>query len=123
MRPVLRIHNNDYAEYIAELQIAKNDLDADGSGRNVLNGQMFRSRTATKMKLNVSMLPFTETQALELSSALAPEFVSVGYLNPMTNAETTGTFYCSEIDYGMQSYHPSEGITYYNDIKFSLTER
>ena len=34
-KPTLTINNHDYAAYIEELSPSRNDLDADGSGRDV----------------------------------------------------------------------------------------
>ena len=42
MKPVFKIGNHDYTAFLADdgLQPVRNDLDADGSGRNLLDGLM-----------------------------------------------------------------------------------
>lgn len=123
MRPKLIISSNDLAPYIEELGIQINDLDADGSGRSITDGKMYRTRVARKVKLDVKLMPLDETELSLISSIISPTYVNVLYLNPLTNEETTGEFYCSSINYGNQLYHNSESTTYYYDGSFSLTER
>ena len=55
-RPIFKINGHDYTRYLAEdgLKPTRNDLDSDGSGRNLLDGLMYRSRIATKVKWTVS---------------------------------------------------------------------
>ena len=42
MKPIFKIGKNDYTVFLAEDGLApvRNDLDADGSGRNLLDGLM-----------------------------------------------------------------------------------
>ena len=55
-RPIFKINGHDYTRYLAEdgLKPTRNDLDSDGSGRNLLDGLMYRSRIATKVKWTVA---------------------------------------------------------------------
>ena len=53
MKPVLIIGGHDYAPLVEELNISRNDLDAEGSGRDVQTGLMHRTRVATKLKADV----------------------------------------------------------------------
>ena len=50
MKPIFKIGKNDYTAFLAEDGLApvRNDLDADGSGRNLLDGLMYRTRIAQK---------------------------------------------------------------------------
>ena len=50
MKPIFKIGKNDYTAFLAEDGLApvRNDLDADGSGRNLLDGLMYRARIAQK---------------------------------------------------------------------------
>lgn len=40
MKPIFKIGSHDYTKYLADdgLKPTKNDLDSDGSGRNLLDG-------------------------------------------------------------------------------------
>ena len=45
MKPIFKIGEHDYTAFLEKLSPVKNDLDADGSGRNILDGLMYRSRS------------------------------------------------------------------------------
>ena len=55
IKPILKIGNHDYTAWLAEDGLApvRNDIDADGSGRNLLDGLMYRARIAQKDKWTV----------------------------------------------------------------------
>ena len=67
--PVLIINNHDYAPLVEELNIVNNDLDADGSGRDVQTGLMYRTRVATKMKVTVKAAAFSESAKEKIEQA------------------------------------------------------
>ena len=123
MTPKLIISSNDLAPYIEELNIQINDLDADGSGRNITDGKMYRTKVASKVKLDVKLLPLDESVLSTISTLVSPTYVNVTFLNPLTNQDVTKEFYCSSFTFGNQLYHNSEETTYYYDGSFSLTER
>lgn len=123
MTPKFQINNTDYAPYIQQLDIQINDLDADGSGRNILDGKMYRSRIASKFKLSVKMLPVSEQMIYEVSTAVSGTYTEVTFLNPKNNTEETKEFYCSSFNFGNQYYSPSEELSYYDGASFDLTER
>ena len=99
-RPVLIINGHDYAPYIEELSPSRNDLDADGSGRDVQTGEMFRTRIAVKQKWEVATV-----------------------LDPVTGGQTVKTFYTSSVPFGAQRYDKSSGATFYDGMTFSMTEK
>lgn len=123
MKPIFLINGNDYTRYLAEegLKPTKNDLDADGSGRNLLDGLMYRSRIATKMKWTVSFnrLPASVLAQLELD--MDSDFVSVTMLDAKENRHIARTYYCSTINEGVQRYIGGE--TVYDGVTFNITER
>ena len=69
-KPMLVINGHDYAEHILELNPSRNDLDADGSGRDVQTGLMHRTRIATKQKWDVKLNRLSEADVLHLLRAL-----------------------------------------------------
>lgn len=123
MQPKLIIGSTDFTELVMSIKPGNNDLDADGSGRDIHSGTMYRKKIADKDKLEVTMMRLWETDAAALKSALNHEYVSVQYLNPGNNAFKTTDMYCSSIDYGLQIYNRSKRKTYYEGVTFSLTEK
>lgn len=125
MRPIFKIGDHDYTHYIASdgLQGTRNDIDADGSGRNILDGTMYRSRICSKDKWTVSMLRMPEVVAQQLAKDLDATYTAVTLLDPRTNRYLTKTYYCSSVTYGVQRYDKTEGMTYYEGMTFNLTER
>ena len=121
MVPAFIINGHDYAEYVQEIKPSRNDLDADGSGRNLLNGLMYRKRIAIKAKLSVSFLRLDEAQMAQLENDMYPEYVSITTLDPRQNQLVTRTYYTSTINNGVQRY--IGGKTVYDGVSFDITER
>ena len=125
MRPVFRIGAHDYTAFIDRdgLQPTRNDLDADGSGRNLLDGLMYRARVSQKDKWSVKFLPLPELVMKSIAEDINPEYVQVTLLDPKTNTILTKTYYTSTLNYGSQQYDKNRGTTYYVGCTFDLTER
>lgn len=124
MQPIFLINGHDYTRYLAEdgLKPADNDLDADGSGRNLLDGLMYRSRIATKDKWTVSFLRLDEVVMAQLMADMKrTEYVQITLLDPDENRYMERTYYTSTINKGVQRYIGGE--TVYDGVTFNLTER
>lgn len=125
MKPVFKINGNDYTRYLADdgLKPTKNDLDSDGSGRNLLDGLMYRSRIATKDKWTVTFLRLDESVIQKLYADMYADqnYVSVTMLDAKTNRYLEKTYYCSTINEGVQRY--VGGRTVYDGVTFNITER
>lgn len=125
MKPVFKINGHDYTRYLADdgLKPTKNDLDSDGSGRNLLDGLMYRSRIATKDKWTVSFLRLDEDIMKQLYADMYAQqnYVSVIMLDARTNRHLEKTYYCSTINEGIQRY--VGGRTVYDGVTFNITER
>lgn len=122
-RPVLIINNHDYAAYIEELTPSRNDLDADGSGRDIQTGEMFRTRIASKQKWEVKLLRLPEGVHRQLLADIGGVYYQATVLDPVTGAQATKTFYTSSVPFGAQRYNKSTGAVYYDGTTFSMTER
>lgn len=121
MVPVFIVNGHDYTEYIQEIKPSRNDLDADGSGRNLLNGLMYRKRISSKAKLSVSFLRLDEDMMEQLEQDMWPEYINATTLDPRTNSQVTRTYYTSTINNGVQRY--IGGHTVYDGVSFDITER
>jgi len=122
-KPVLIINGHDYAEVVSSLEITRNDLDADGSGRDVQTGLMYRTRIASKLKVEVQMLALQQDTHRQLLGDLSPVFYDATVIDPETGAQTTRTFYTSTLPFGAQRYNRETGKPYYSGMTFSMTER
>ena len=123
MKPVLIINNHDYAKYVEELSPSRNDLDADGSGRDVQTGLMYRTRVASKLKVDVKLLRLQQSLMQQLLSDISDTYYSATLLDPTTGAQTTRTFYTATVPFGAQRYNKETGAPYYDGVSFSMTER
>lgn len=123
MRPIFEVNGHDYTEYLAEdgLKPSRNDLDADGSGRNLLDGLMYRSRIATKLKWTVTFNRLDAAVLSQIESDLNAEFVKIKLLEALSNRYVTRSYYCSTINEGVQRY--VGGKTVYDGVTFNITER
>ena len=122
-RPVLIINGHDYARYVEELNPSRNDLDADGSGRDVQTGLMHRTRIAVKQKWEVKLLRLSEVLHRQLLNDLSPVFYQATVLDPVTGQPATRTFYTSSVPFGAQRYDRSTGAPVYDGMSFSMTEK
>ena len=124
MQPKLVINGHDYTEYVAELSPTPNALDADGSGRDIQTGKMYRTLITDKLKWEVRMLRMPEVLAKTLYQDLMPTaFFTAQMLSPTTDTLVSKQYYCSSISFGTQRYFKSDGVTYYDGITFNMTER
>ncbi len=122
-QPVLIINNHDYAALVEELNLSLNDLDADGSGRDVQTGEMIRTRVATKLKAGVKLLRLKQSQMQQLIADLSQPFYSARVIHPATGAQVTKTFYTSTIPCGAQRYDRNTGAPFYDGVSFEMTEK
>ena len=122
-KPVLIINNHDYAALVEELNLSRNDLDAEGSGRDVQTGLMYRTRITSKMKATVKFFQLQQAAMQQLLSDIAQPFYSATVVDPATGAQVTKTFYTSTVPYGAQRYNKETGAPYYDGVTFDMTER
>lgn len=122
-KPIFKIGEHDYTEYLANegLKPSRNDLDSDGSGRNLLDGLMYRSRIATKQKWTVSFLRLDEDVMSQLVADMDADYVTITMLDSKANRNITRTYYCSTINEGIQRY--IGGRTVYDGVTFNIIER
>ena len=122
-RPVLIINGHDYAAYVEELRPSRNDLDADGSGRDVQTGLMYRTRIAVKQKWEVKLLRLSEAVHRQLLADISGAYYEATVLDPTTGAQSTRTFYTSSVPFGAQRFDRNTGAPVYDGMSFSMTER
>ena len=122
-KPVLIINGHDYAAYVEELNISRNDLDAEGSGRDVQTGLMYRTRIGTKMKVEVKLFAIQETIHKQLLSDISGVFYTAKVVDPATGAQAEKSFYTSTVPFGAQRYNKETGKPYYSGMTFSMIER
>lgn len=121
MLPVFIVNGHHYEEYLSELKPSVNDLDADGSGRNLLDGKMYRKRIASKDKYTATFLRLDEATMRQLRQDMNHEYVDVTLLDSLTNTHIEKTYYCSTINSGVQRV--AGGATVYDGVTFDITER
>lgn len=125
MKPIFKIGDHDYTGFLAEngLSPVRNDLDDDGSGRNLLDGLMYRARIAQKDKWTVKFNRLPELVMKSIAQDIDPEYVKITMLDPKTNRLLTKTYYTSTLTYGAQRYDRSTDLTCYDGCTFNITER
>lgn len=91
---VLKIDGFDIVPYTANegLKWQRQDVDGPSAGRST-NGDVIRDRIAIKIRWDVTCRPLTGEEQAIILQLIEPEFVSVEYLDPVTNQVTRGTFY------------------------------
>lgn len=94
--------------------------DLSKAERNA-RGTLIMERIATKSKLELSWKYLTRTQLSQILNAVSPTFFTVIYMDPITDANRTGTFYSGDRSVGMLRF--TNGVPEYRDVKFSIIER
>lgn len=123
MKPVFKIGDNDYTDFVLELEPVRNDLDSDGAGRNLLDGLMYRARIAQKDKWTVKFIRLPEQIMKGISNDIKGEFAKITLLHPDLNRVITKEFYTSTLKYGSQKYSKADELTVYDGCNFDFTER
>lgn len=121
--PILKIAGVDYTEYVESMEPTRNDLDADGSGRDVTSGAMFRTRITDKLQWQIKMLRMPEDKATALQKAMQAAFFQATTLDPRTNTQRTLSYYTASVPFGAQVYDRYKKKVYYDGLSFQITEK
>lgn len=121
--PMFIVNGHDYAKLITELKPSRNDVDSDGSGRNLLDGLMYRSRLATKRKWSVTFDRLDAKTMMQLENDMygGKDYISITLLDARVNRGVTSSYYFSTINEGVQ--RSIKGKTYYDGVTFGIIER
>lgn len=121
--PMFVVNGHDYAKLITELKPSRNDVDSDGSGRNLLDGLMYRSRLATKCKWSVTFDRLDAKTMMQLENDMygGKDYISITLLDARVNRGVTSSYYFSTINEGVQ--RSIKGKTYYDGVTFDIIER
>lgn len=115
------INGTDITDYIkfGGVKWGRNDVDGPNAGRN-LEGTMIRDRVATKIRLDISCRPLTDTEHTRLMNLLMPDNITVNYDDPVYGS-------ASKVMYA--NNHSSEylmrdekGREYWHNVSFPLIE-
>ena len=116
------VNNVNLLPYIAEdgLKWTRFDVEAPDTGRT-LDGVMHRGRVAVKVRLDVICRPLTAQEAATVLGAIAPEFVTVRYEDPMFGS-VSKTMYSNSIPALCATVYP-DGTARWEGLAFPLIER
>ena len=115
-KPSVIIGGTDYTQYVEELKLTINGLNADGSGRDVQTGLMFRTKIGDKWKAEIKLLRISETVMNSLKATLQETTYTA------SAGAASGTFYTDTIPLGSARWDREQNITYYDGVAFSMTE-
>lgn len=118
---MLKINGVDIAASPATFQVMPFDLDAEeGTGRTA-NGEGYRQRIAVKRQIEMSWGPLTWPQTSSILQAMAGEYFTFTYPDPMSGRMETKTFSVGNrpAPFGVSK----DGQMYWNGLKVTLTER
>ena len=119
---VFTVNNVNLLPYIVEdgLKWTRFDVEAPDPGRT-LDGVMHRGRVAVKVRLDVTCRPLTASEAATVLGAIAPEFVTVRYEDPMQGS-VSKTMYSNNIPALCATVYP-DGTARWEGLAFPLIER
>ena len=119
---IFTVNNTNLLPFIQEdgLRWTRFDVEAPDTGRT-LDGRMHRGRVAVKIRLDVTCRPLTSTEAAVVLGAIAPEFVTVQYEDPMFGS-VTKTMYSNNIPTICATVY-EDGSALWQGLEFPLIER
>ena len=122
MAVVFTGNNVNLLPYIVEdgLRWTRFDVEAPDTGRT-LDGVMHRGRVAVKVRLDVTCRPLTASEASTVLNAIAPEFVTVRYVDPMQGS-VVKTMYSNNIPALCATVY-DDGSARWEGLEFPLIER
>jgi len=125
MKPMFKIGDHDYSQWVAEGGLTPTDRDVDSSksGRSTLDALMVRNKLGSKMGWSVTMMNIPEEIAAQLSKDLKQTFFNATLLDPDAGRYLTKTYYCANRPFGAQMYDKSTDKTYYVGMAFNMTEQ
>lgn len=121
---VFEIDGTDITPYIAfeGLKFTTFDLDSDEAGRT-LDGNLRRSRVATKVRWDVPCRPLKTSELTKLFQLLKPEWVQLRASDPLFGLRTS-TFYSNNNSIEMKiTSKDSEDGELWDGLTFPLIER
>ena len=116
------VNNVNMLPYIQEdgLRWTRVDVEAPDTGRT-LDGVMHRGRVAVKIRLDVTFRPLTSAEAAVVLNAIAPQYVTVRYSDPMYGS-VTKTMYSNNIPTICATVY-DDGTARWEGLEFPLIER
>ena len=132
--PVLEIdyganyeNTRDITEYVKELKITHEDIDASKSGRDTDTGIMKRTVVVKVHTLNVTLRRITQAEAFIIRNAVMNTenpFYYVKFRSPCAgNGELRRKqAYTSTINWGAQRYDRLNGRCFYDGVTFNIIE-
>ena len=116
------VNNVNMLPFIQEdgIKWTRFDVEAPDTGRT-LDGVMHRGRVAVKIRLDVTCRPLTSEEAQTVLTAIAPEFVTVRYVDPMQGS-VVKTMYSNNIPALCATVY-DDGSARWEGLEFPLIER
>ncbi len=113
----------DLTPYIAAqgLKWSRNDIDAQNSGRDVQSDTMIRKRVAQKARLDITCRPLTSAELHTVLDAIQPQWMSVKFYDPITNATVTKVMYTSTVPAAF--YYDDGERQLWTGVEFPLIEQ
>lgn len=119
---VMEVNGTDITQYMSYkgLKYTTFDLDSEEAGRT-LDGNMVRSRVATKVRWDVQVKPLRTAQITALMQLISGETVSVRATDPVFGLRT-GTFYSNNNSIEMEITSYDEEGELWSEFSFPLIE-
>ena len=116
------VNNVNMLPFIQEdgIKWTRFDVEAPDTGRT-LDGVMHRGRVAVKIRLDVTCRPLSSAEASIVLNAIAPEFVTVRYVDPMQGS-VVKTMYSNNIPALCATVY-DDGSARWEGLEFPLIER
>ena len=105
---------------VKELTVTDNIIWSKNTGR-VASGDMEGDIKAKKIKLNITLAPLDDKEAVAFAAAIEPPFFPITFRNPKSGKTETLTFYVGTPTYPVYSY--VDGLPRYVGVAANFIEK
>lgn len=116
---LIRVDGVDMPEP-SKFQWGLQDVSIGDSGRDD-SGKMFKGRVTQKVKIELSWVAVTPSDAAKILQAFNPEYIDVRYYDPMDNAYQIKNFYVGDRSAPVKIWTVNQKL--YETISFDIIER
>lgn len=104
----------------SKFQWGLQDISIGDSGRDD-SGYMYKGRVTQKVKIELEWKAVSPSVAATILTAFNPEYITVRYLDPLTNSFKTMEAYVGDRSAPVKIW--SDGIKVYENVTFNIIER
>lgn len=119
---MIKVNGVEFPKFPSTYQVTVSDLDDGSTTTRTMDGILHRDRIAVKQKIELTYNVLTGEELATTLQAIQDVFFEVTYPDPVTNAESTGTFYVGNRTAPVGK-RDEDGSLYWVGVAFNFIEQ